>query len=95
MYAGSTKDLMKRMKQHRRGYQKGFTQRYNINRLICYEIFEYIDKAKAREKEVKGWRREKKIKLIESKNKQWKDLYDELLRDPSFSPSLRSGSESG
>ena len=75
---------MKRVKEHRRSYQKGFTQKYNVDRLIYYEIFEHIDMAKDREKEVKGWRREKKIELIEAENKQWRDLCDELIRDPSL-----------
>jgi len=83
LYTGSTQDLIKRVKEHRNGYQKGFTQKYNVNWLVYYEAFEGIDRAKDREKEVKGWRRDKKIKLIESKNRQWKDLYDELVRDPS------------
>ena len=87
LYTGSTKDLINRVKQHRNGHQKGFTQKYNLNQLICYEVFEYIDKAKDREKQVKGWGRERKIELIEKVNKQWKDLSGDLIRDPS----LRTG----
>ncbi|MFH1360971.1 MAG: GIY-YIG nuclease family protein [Candidatus Omnitrophota bacterium] len=87
LYTGSTKDLKKRVKEHQKGHQKGFAQKYCVNRLIYYEILEPIDKAKDRERQVKGWKRERKITLIESKNKDWKDLYDDLLRDPS----LRSG----
>ena len=87
LYAGSTRNLINRVKEHRGGYQKGFTQKYNVNQLICYEVFEHIDMAKDREKQVKGWKRERKIELIETKNKLWKDLYENLVRDPS----LRSG----
>ena len=87
MYAGSTKNLIERVKQHRKGYQKGFTKKYNVNRLVYWETYEHIDMAKKREKQVKGWKRQRKIELIESKNKQWKDLYEDLVRDPS----LRSG----
>ena len=87
LYTGSTKDLMSRINQHKNGLQKGFTQIYNVNRLICYEVFENIDKARDREKQVKGWRRERKLELIEKNNNQWKDLYGDLTRDPS----LRSG----
>ena len=88
LYAGSTKNIIKRVKEHQRTNRKGFVQKYNINRLICYEISENIGEAKQREKQVKGWKRERKIELIESKNKQWKDLCAELKeRDPS----LRSG----
>ena len=86
-YAGSTMNLIKRIKEHQKGYQKGFTQKYNVNQLMYYELFEHIDKAKLREKQVKGWKRERKIKLIESTNSQWRDLYADLTRDPS----LRSG----
>ena len=87
LYAGSTKDLVQRIKEHRNGYQKGFTQRYNVRLLIYHEIFDHIDMAKERERTVKGWKRQRKTELIESKNKQWKDLSDEFIRDPS----LRSG----
>ena len=79
LYAGSTKDLIDRIKEHRKAYQK-----YNVGLLIYYEIYEHIEDAKNREKQVKGWKRERKIILIESKNKQWKDLYGDLIRDPSL-----------
>ncbi len=87
LYAGSTKDIINRLKEHQKGYQKGFTQKYNVNRLIYYEVFEDIGIAKSREREIKGWKREKKAGLIESKNKQWRDLFKGSTRDPS----LRSG----
>ena len=83
LYAGSTKDLKKRVYGHKKGYHQGFTKKYNVDQLIYFEEFDQIDSAKFREKEVKGWRREKKIKLIESKNSQWVDLFDKLNRDPS------------
>ena len=87
MYTGSTKNLINRVKEHRKGYQKGFTQKYNVNRLVYCEVFEHIDIAKDREKQVKVWKRQRKIELIEAKNRLWKDLYGDLVRDPS----LRSG----
>ena len=87
LYTGSTKNLINRVKEHRKGYQKGFTQKYNVNRLVYCEVFEHIDMAKDREKQVKGWKRQRKIELIEAKNKLWKDLYEDLVSDPS----LRSG----
>ena len=74
LYAGSTKDLVNRLKEHQKGCQKGFAQKYNVNRLIYYEVFEDIDMAKKIEREIKGWKREKKVRLIESKNKQWVDF---------------------
>ena len=84
LYAGSIKDLVNRLKEHEKGYQKGFTQKYNVNRLIYYEVFEDIDRAKKREREIKGWKREKKVRLIELKNKQWMDLFGVLTRDSSL-----------
>ena len=87
LYVGSTKDLLTRINEHKRGYQKGFTYRYNINHLIYYEIYEHIENAKDRERKIKGWTRKRKIQLIETKNKEWKDLNDDIVRDPS----LRSG----
>ena len=77
-YAGSTKNLAQRVKDHRKGYKRGFTQKYNICRLVCYETFARLDQAQKRERQVKGWTRKRKIGLIESANKEWKDLYDEL-----------------
>ena len=80
MYTGSTKNLINRVKEHRKGYQKGFTQKYNVNRLVYSEVFEHIDMAKDREKQVKGWKRQRKIELIEAKNKLWKDEGSETPR---------------
>ena len=54
---------------------------------MYYELLEDIEKARVREKQVKGWKRERKLALIESNNKQWRDLFDDFIRDPS----LRSG----
>ena len=87
LYTGSTTNLINRVKQHRKGHQKGFTKKYNVNRLVYYEVFEHIDMAKDREKQIKGWKRQRKIELIETKNKLWTDFYEDLVRDPS----LRSG----
>ena len=65
------------MRQHREHAFKSFTARYNINRLVWYQIFGDIRDAIAREKQLKGWRREKKIHLIESGNSTWQDLSEE------------------
>ena len=89
LYAGSTSDLYNRIKQHKKGHKKGFTEKYNVNRLVCYEVFEHIEIARDREKQVKGWKRERKVELIEINNMYWKDLYDDLIRDPSLRSGLR------
>ena len=79
LYIGVTSDLPKRLAQHRTGVASDFPQRYRINRLVHYEVFERITDAIAREKQLKGWRREKKLVLIEKSNAGWIDLTDSVL----------------
>jgi putative endonuclease len=77
-YVGVTNSLDRRMRQHKRHlFEGGFTARYNIERLVWYQIFGDIRDAIAREKQIKRWRREKKILLIESLNPTWQDLSEE------------------
>ena len=66
LYIGVTGFLMSRMLQHKAGEIEGFTKRYNITRLVYYEVFQYVNNAIARETEIKKWRREKKVTLIET-----------------------------
>ncbi|MBI4281504.1 GIY-YIG nuclease family protein [Candidatus Uhrbacteria bacterium] len=81
LYTGVTSDLIKRVWQHKQKFVEGFTKRYNIDKLVYYELTESIVSAIACEKQIKGWIRAKKITLIESQNPLWKDLsedwYDE------------------
>jgi putative endonuclease len=74
LYTGMANDLARRIKEHKAKKSDGFTKRYNIHQLIYYEELQYVDRAIAREKEIKGWRREKKKTLIEKVNPNWKDL---------------------
>lgn len=74
LYVGITGNLPHRVWQHKNKLIPGFTSRYNLIQLVFYECFFYPDAAIAREKEIKGWRRSKKIKLIESMNPSWHDL---------------------
>ncbi len=74
LYTGITGDLRHRVWQHKKKLVDGFTSRYNLTLLVYYEEFVYPDAAIAREKEIKGWRRSKKIRLIESMNPRWEDL---------------------
>jgi putative endonuclease len=74
LYVGVTNNLRFRLEQHRSGVHDGFTKRYKVNRLVYFERFKYIDKAIAREKELKDWRRELKVALIEERNPAWADL---------------------
>ena len=64
------------MHQHRNKTFKGFTSRYNLDKLVWYEEFDWVQDAIAREKKIKGWTRAKKISLIEKNNPNWDDLYD-------------------
>ena len=74
LYVGVTNDLERRVQEHRTGYSAGFTSRYNLNRLVYYEHTSDVESAIAREKQIKGWLRHKKVALVESVNPNWKDL---------------------
>ena len=78
IYTGVTSDLKKRVYEHRLKFVKGFTKRYNIDKLVCYEIFDDPYNAISREKQIKAGSRQKKINLINAMNKAWKDLSEEL-----------------
>jgi putative endonuclease len=74
LYTGMTNDLKRRVWQHKEKIIGGFTQKYNITRLVYYEQTPDVHAAIAREKQIKGWLRAKKIALIESSNPDWRDL---------------------
>ena len=74
LYVGVTNDLRRRVWEHKQQLIEGFTKRYNIRRLVYYEETPDVAAAIAREKQIKGWLRTKKIALIESLNPGWKDL---------------------
>ncbi len=78
LYTGVTNSLSKRVWDHKQKSVKGFTSKYNLNKLVHYEIFTDIEEAIAREKQIKGGSRKKKIELIEKDNPEWKDLSDDL-----------------
>jgi len=73
LYVGVTNNLERRASQHQRKTIPGFTERYNVHKLVYYEVFSDIRVAIAREKQIKGWLRKRKIALIESMNPSWKD----------------------
>jgi putative endonuclease len=79
LYIGVTSNLIKRIYEHKNNLIEGFTKKYNIHNLIYYEITEDVDSAIAREKQLKRWKRNWKIELIEKNNPEWKDLYFELI----------------
>lgn len=78
LYTGVTNDLRRRVYEHKSGQGGGFTSRYRINRLVYYEIAHDARSAIAREKQIKGGSREKKLALVNGMNPEWKDLYDDL-----------------
>jgi len=78
LYTGVTSNLSKRIWQHKNKVMKGFSARYNLTRLIYFELFEDMQEAISREKQIKAGSRKAKIKLIESSNPEWKDLYAEV-----------------
>jgi putative endonuclease len=71
---GATNDLARRVWEHKQKLVPGFTRKYNVTRLVHFEEFDKIEDAIAREKEIKGWLRKKKIALIEKRNGAWRDL---------------------
>jgi len=78
LYTGVTNDLQRRVYEHKNKLVKGFTKKYNVVKLIFYEVCDEIESAILREKQIKGWLRAKKIALIESMNPEWRDLSLEI-----------------
>jgi putative endonuclease len=78
LYVGMTGDLRGRVYQHKTGAFPGFTSRYKVNRLVYFERADDAEAAIAREKQLKGWLRRRKIALIESMNPEWEDLSDRV-----------------
>jgi putative endonuclease len=79
LYTGVTSDLLKRVWQHRNDLVDGFTQKYSVHMLVYYELADEMATAIAREKQIKGGSRAKKLAMIESMNPGWRDLYDDIL----------------
>jgi putative endonuclease len=85
LYAGITGNMRKRVYEHKTGAVEGFTSRYKLDRLVYWEKFQYVRNAIVREKQIKRWKRVKKIQLVVSMNPTWKDLaadwFPELKED--------------
>jgi putative endonuclease len=80
LYVGITSNLIKRVWEHKNQVVDGFTKRYNLNKLVYYEIYDDIETAINREKQIKSWPRKKKIVLINAFNPYWDDLYEKLSK---------------
>ncbi|MBF0523255.1 MAG: GIY-YIG nuclease family protein [Candidatus Omnitrophica bacterium] len=79
LYIGVTKDLLRRVYEHKNNLVKGFTEKYRINLLVYFEKLDNVGEAITREKQIKKWNRDWKIEMIEKNNPQWKDLYEDLV----------------
>ncbi len=89
LYTGMTNNLLKRVSEHKAHRFEGFTDHFHHCRLVYYEVYSDVGKAIAREKQIKRWRREKKIWLIERANRDWKDLSEAWLSEHGPSTPLR------
>ncbi len=79
IYVGITNDLVRRVWEHKNDVVEGFTKKYSVHSLVYYELAENSVVAIEREKQIKKWKRYWKVKLIEERNKEWKDLYINIL----------------
>ena len=79
LYTGVTRNLVKRVWQHKEKVADGFTKKYNVTDLVYYEIFDSPLEAIEREKQIKSWSRKRKNQLVEAENSSWKDLYEEIV----------------
>ena len=78
LYTGVTNNLLRRIEEHKSGIGSGFTKRYNVSKLIYFEMTTEVNIAIAREKQIKSWSRKRKEELIATQNPEWKDLIDDL-----------------
>ena len=79
LYVGVTSNLVKRVWEHKNNVVKGFTQKYSVHTLVWFELHATMESAIRREKAIKEWKRNWKLKLIEQQNPAWRDLYSEIL----------------
>jgi putative endonuclease len=79
LYTGMTNNLVQRVYQHKQKQIPGFTQKYNVTQFVWFEVHGRATSAIEREKQIKAWRRSKKVALIETANPQWKDLSESLI----------------
>ena len=89
LYTGVTNDLERRVYEHRHKVVPGFTKKDNVSRLVFWQASESLESARAREKEIKGWRRSKKVELIEELNPYWSDLASLWTEDSQPPQALR------
>ena len=79
LYVGVTNDLIRRVYEHKNNFVAGFTSKYSVHKLVYFEPCEDFESALQREKRIKEWKRRWKLELIEKRNPEWKDLYQEIV----------------
>jgi putative endonuclease len=95
LYLGVTRNLQRRLAEHKLHINEGFSNRYNLELLVYYEVFEKLNKAIKREKQLKNWHREWKNALINEFNPEWKDLSDEIGLDEVYLQAVKEAYEKG
>ena len=80
IYIGKANDLINRVGQHRQHAVAGFTDRYDVTRLVHYEVLDSMEAALARERQLKAWKRQWKLELIEKNNPDWRDLWEDIVK---------------
>jgi putative endonuclease len=80
IYFGSASNLFRRISEHKGKVVDGFTKQYNLTKLVFYEVADTLESARERERQIKGWRRSRKIELVESQNPGWLDLYPSIVK---------------
>lgn len=86
LYTGVTSNLVRRIWQHREGIADGFTKKYDVKNLVYYEAFDNTETAIVREKQIKNWKRQWKVNVINETNPHWEDLYDGLCKEEEWIP---------
>lgn len=80
LYIGLTNNMIRRVYEHKNKLIEGFTSKYNVDKLVYYEIFNDVEETIKREKQLKNWHREWKVNLIKEMNPEFKDLYEEIIK---------------
>ena len=79
LYTGVTSNLIKRIYEHRNDLVEGFTKKYKVHHLVYYEVHDVMESAIQREKQIKKWNRDYKLRMIEERNPEWRDLWEEIV----------------
>ena len=95
LYTGVTRDLQRRIAEHKLHINKGFSDKYNTEKLVYYEVYNRLDVAIQREKKLKRWRRDWKEKLINDFNPEWKDLAESVGVDEEYIQSIKDAYDNG